>query len=407
MESDVVRQEAPAGMSVLVSQRTIAEAEVDSRKKRAPSSVRLTSLDALRGFDMFWIMGADWVIYYLSGGNPYGPHQEPRNRFLLFLRTQFLHVHWAGFHFYDLIFPLFLFMIGVSIPYSFSKRLQRGDSKRKIYAHVITRFAIMIFLGMIYNGNLLSYDVPKFQITYSVLQVLALGYLVASIILLNMNLRWQVATTVGLLVVYWALMNYVPVPGHVIGVYKPGANFGDWLNNLILGRLQGHWRFGWILETLTDGASAMLGVFAGQLLRSQKSARQKLVWLAGLGIGCLAAGLAWGIWFPIIKARWTSTYALYAGGWSYLLLALFYLVIDIWGYRKWAFPFIVIGMNAIVAYMVWGLFSPAFRVMAEAFIGGLQRYVGGCYEALTYVGAMIICWLILYWLYRQRTFVRI
>jgi predicted acyltransferase len=356
---------------------------------------------------MFWIMGADWVIYYLTGGNPYGAHQEPHSRFLLLLRTEFQHVHWAGFHFYDLIFPLFLFMIGASIPYSFSKRMQRGDSKRQIYAHVITRFAIMIFLGMIYNGNLLSYDISKFQITYSVLQVLALGYLVASIIFLKMNLRGQIATTVGLLVAYWALMNYVPVPGHVIGVYKPGANFGDWLNDLILGRYQGRWRFGWILQTLTNGGTAMLGAFAGQLLRSQKTAKQKLVWLTGLGIGCLAAGLAWGIWFPIIKDRWTSTYVLYAGGWSYLLLALFYLVIDVWGYRKWAFPFIVIGMNAIVAYMAWGLFGPAFRVMAEVFLGGLQRYVGGYYVALTYVGAMTICWSILYWLYRHQTFVRI
>jgi predicted acyltransferase len=290
MANAVMRQNVEAASSVLVSEQAVAGTGVSSEIKATPSSTRLASLDALRGFDMFWIIGADWVIYYLTGGNPYGPHQETHNRFLLFLRTQFLHVPWAGFHFYDLIFPLFLFMIGVSMPYSFNKRLQRGDCKKQLYAHVITRVAILIFLGMMINGNILSYDPSKFQATYSVLQVLALGYLVASIILLNMTVDWQIVTTAGLLILYWALMNYVPVPGHVVGVYKPGAYFGDWLNDLILGRFQGSWRGGWILAILTFASTAMLGVFAGQLLRSQKSAREKLLWLTGLGLGCLAGG---------------------------------------------------------------------------------------------------------------------
>ena len=407
MAKNVTRQDVVEEPSVLVSEQAAAGPGVSPQIKSTPSSTRLASLDALRGFDMFWIIGADWVIYYLTGGNPYGPHQETHNRFLLFLRTQFLHVPWAGFHFYDLIFPLFLFMIGVSMPYSFSKRLQRGDSQRKIYAHVFTRVAILIFLGMMINGNILSYDPSKFQATYSVLQVLALGYLVASIILLNMNVRWQIGTTVGLLILYWALMTFVPVPGHVVGVYKPGANFGDWLNHLILGRFQGRWRGGWILQIMTNGSTAMLGVFAGQLLRTTKSAREKLLWLTWLGVGCLVAGRVWGIWFPIIKNRWTSTYVLYAGGWSYLLLALFYFVIDVRGHRKWAFPFTVIGMNAIVAYMAWGLFGPAFRLMAEVFVGGLKQYVGGGYDAIAWFGALIIIWLMLWWLYRTRTFVKV
>jgi predicted acyltransferase len=119
------------------------------------------------------------------------------------------------------------------------------------------------------------------------------------------------------------------------------------------------------------------------------------------------AGLGWGIWFPIIKNRWTSTYVLYAGGWSYLLLALFYFVIDFRGHRKWAFPFIVIGMNAIVAYMAANLFGHAFRLMAEVFVGGLKQYVGGWYEAIASLGGLITIWLVLYWLYRNRTFVKV
>jgi predicted acyltransferase len=151
----------------------------------------------------------------------------------------------------------------------------------------------------------------------------------------------------------------------------------------------------------------MLGVFAGQLLRSPRTARQKLLGLVGLGIGCLVAGYVWSFWFPIIKERWTSTYVLWAGGWSYLLLALFYGIIDVGGYRRWAFPFMVIGMNAIVAYMAWGLFRAAFRLMAEVFVAGLKPYVGPWYDAIAWLGAMIVVWLVLYAMYRNRTFVRV
>ena len=399
MANEATSQAVVAGPSVLIREQAAAGSVVSSAVKAAPSAVRLASLDALRGFDMFWIIGADEVIRAVAANT--------HSRILAGLADQFEHVPWAGFHFYDLIFPLFLFMIGVSIPYSFSKRQQRGDSKKKIYAHVITRVAILIFMGMMVNGRILSYDLSKLEATYSVLQVLALGYLVASLIVLNLNLRWQIATTAAMLIVYWALMTFVPVPGHVIGVYKPGVNFGDWLNDLIVGRFQGIWRFGWILQIMTNGSTAMLGVFAGRLLRSQKSARQKLGWLIWLGLGCLVAGLVWSIWFPIIKDRWTSTFVLYAGGWSYLLLALFYFVIDFRGHRKWAFPFIVIGMNAIVAYMGANLLGHAFRLMAEVFVGGLKQYVGGWYEAIASLGGLITIWLVLYWLYRNRTFVKV
>jgi predicted acyltransferase len=399
MANEAVSQAVVAGPTVLIPGQAEADGVVSSAMKAAPSPVRLASLDALRGFDMFWIIGADQVLRAVAANT--------HSRILAGLASQFEHVPWAGFHFYDLIFPLFLFMIGVSIPYSFSKRLRRGDTKGKIYAHVFTRVAILVFMGMMVNGRILSYDPSKLEATYSVLQVLALGYLVATLMVLNMNLRWQIATTAAMLIVYWALMDFVPVPGHVVGVYKPGANFGDWLNDLIVGRFQGIWRFGWILQTLTNGSSAMLGVFAGQLLRSQKSARQKLLWLTWLGLGCLVAGLVWSIWFPIIKDRWTSTFALFAGGWSYLLLALFYFVIDFRGHRKWAFPFIVIGMNAIVAYMAANLFGHAFRLMAEVFVGGLRLYVGGWYEAIASLGGLITLWLMLYWLYRNRTFIKV
>lgn len=369
------------------------------QRERSQASGRMVSVDALRGFDMFLIIGADEVIRSLAANS--------HNRVMTMLGTQFEHVPWDGCHVYDLIFPVFLFVIGVSMPFSFSKRMARGDSKVSLFAHVFKRVAVLVILGAVINGHLLSFNVHQLTASYSVLMVLALGYLVASIIQLNLSLRGQIITTLFLLVAYWALMNYVPVPGHVVGIYKPGLNLGDWLNNFVLGRLQGPWHNGWILQSMTNGATAMLGVFAGYLLRSHLPDNRKTLWLVALGVACLASGWVWSFWFPIIKNRWTSTYVLWAGGWSYLALALFYWIIDVRRYRAWAFPFIVIGMNAIVAYMAWGVFARSFRLMADTLVGGLRQYTGNWYEAIGWFVAMSILWLGLYCLYRTRTYIRI
>ena len=245
---------------------------------------------------------------------------------------------------------------------------------------------------------------------------------------LNIRWPWQIIVTVLMLVVYWALLAFVPCPGHAIGVVKEGCNVGDWLNDWIMGDWQGQFRFGWILGILGHASTAMLGVFAGQLLRSTSTPRSKVLWLGGLGVFCLFTGMFWGgwiarwfpgvvlfgeewsrwpIWCPIIKNRWTSAYALYAGGWSYLLLALFYLVIDVWGLRRWAFPFIVIGANALVAYMAWatgqlGLLSPGRSALGR--IGTIRRPLAGSHPGGRGVSAVL--WLLLWYMYRNRTFIR-
>jgi predicted acyltransferase len=222
----------------------------------------------------------------------------------------------------------------------------------------------------------------------------------------------------------------LPLPeGHQLGVFREQGNFGDWLNDWILGDLQGPWRFGWILGILGHASTAMLGVFAGQLLRSSLTGARKVFWLVALGVGCLAAALVWcgwvagqwpgialsgkdwsewPIWFPIIKNRWTSTFALYAGGWSFLLLALFFLVIDVWGLRRWAFPFTVIGANSIFAYMAWQLCSSAFHRVSEVFLGGLKHFESAApwHEAILGAGATATLWILLCYMYRNKTFVR-
>jgi predicted acyltransferase len=381
---------------------------------------RLVSLDALRGFDMFWIVGGGLVARLLA--------KASGSDSLQWIPSQLDHVPWDGFHFIDLIFPLFLFLIGVAIPYSLGKRLERGDSLTSICRRVVFRVAVLVVLGMMVNGNLLTYDPKQFQLTYSVLQMLALGYLVASIVYLGLRVPLQIAATAAMLLGYWLLLAFVPGPGHQIGVFQEHCNLGDWLNDWVLGELQGPWRFGWILAILGHASTAMLGVFAGQLLRSKRSHVGKLTWLVGLGLACLAAGYVWSgwaaedlqrfaavetgwrqwpVWFPIIKNRWTSTFALYAGGWSYLLLALFYLVIDVWQLRRWAFPFVVIGSNSIFAYMAWQLASSALRQTAEVFLVGLKQYLAPAwYEPLAWAGASATLWLLLWYLYRNNTFIR-
>ncbi|OGV69181.1 MAG: hypothetical protein A2283_13115 [Lentisphaerae bacterium RIFOXYA12_FULL_48_11] len=374
---------------------------MNSETQKASGAGRLESLDVLRGFDMFWIVGGGQIICSILG--------TIDGSWALALREQFQHPQWEGFRFFDLIMPLFLFMIGVAMPFSISKRLERGDSKTQIFRHVLIRVLILCFLGMLINGKLLTYDIHKFQITYSVLQVLALGYLAASIILLNMKIRWQIATTVIMLLAYWIIQTYVPAPDHrVIGNHAPGASFGDWLNEWLLGSWQGEWQRPWIVSMTTYGSTAMLGVFAGQLLRSSRNCTSKILLLVTLGVACLVVGWVWSYQLPIIKKVWTSTYVLYAGGWSYLLLAVFYLVIDVWGLRRWAVPFKVIGMNAIVAYMAWNLFSPAFGQIARVFTGGLKLYTTApYYPSIEKTGTFLVLWLILYMMYRTRTFVKI
>ena len=363
------------------------------------TSPRLLSLDALRGFDMFWIAGGATIFSAFTAGT--------QNEILKALRLQLQHVEWEGFRFLDLIFPLFLFMIGVAIPYALTKRLSRGDSLLRIYSHVVLRVIILIFFGMMINGNLLSLSPSEFHITYSVLQMLALGYLVASVLWLNLSVRWQIAATLGLLIGYWALQTFVPVPGYGAGVYERHALFGDWLNDQILGSWQTKWQFGWILGILPHSATAMLGVLAGQILRTSWRQNRKTGTLVALGLVCLAVGWLWSYQFPMIKNRWTSTFALWAGGWSYLLLALFYQVIDVWQWRRWAYPFVVIGSNSIFVYMSWGLCSGAFKAVADRFLGGLRQYTGAWYDGISWTGAFLVFWLLLAYMHRNKTFIRI
>jgi predicted acyltransferase len=360
---------------------------------------RVISIDALRGFDMFFIIGGGRILTSL--------HDVFDSTVTAQIRTQLTHVKWEGFRFEDLIMPLFLFIVGVVMPYSFSKRLNAGQSKARLYLHILKRTVILFVLGMIVQGHLLEYDLSKLHIYSNTLQAIAAGYIIAAIIMLNLGIRWQIAVTGILLLLFWALMMLVPVPGHGAGVLTPDGNLAIYIDRIIFGRFIDGTDppYTWILSSMTFACTVMLGVMAGHLLRSDKVGIRKVLWLLAIGGGCIVAGLLWNLFFPIIKHIWTSSFVLFSAGLCYILLALFYLVIDVLGFRKWAFGFVVIGTNAIAVYMAVHLIN--FRNIGGVFVGGLEKYTGSWYQIIYAVAGFAVVWLVLWWMYRKKTFIKI
>lgn len=371
-------------------------------KNNASKQQRLLSLDALRGFDMFWITGGQRIIHALAilTGWP----------MFKWLHLQMDHVKWEGFAFYDLIFPLFLFLAGVSMPFSFGKRLSRGDSKASIYRHAFIRMAMLIILGMLYN-RILNLDMEHLRFA-SVLGRIGIAWFFAAIIFLNTSLRWQVVWFWGLLIAYYLMMQFIPVPGFGAGVLTPEGNLEGYIDRLFLpGTLfmktmepEG------ILSTIPSVSTALLGVFAGTLLRSNNTNLSKVrkgLILIGAGIVFLALGQLWGLFFPIIKKLWTSSFTLYAGGWSLLLLGIFYLIIDAWGLKKWTFFFVVIGLNPITIYLVqYKIIN--FNTMRDFFFGGFMRIspesIAPLIGSIGYVAGV---WVFLYILYKKKIFLKV
>jgi predicted acyltransferase len=327
---------------------------------------RVVSVDALRGFSIFWILGADGAVLALA--------EMSRGKASVlssagaFLHTQFTHAEWEGFRFYDLIFPLFIFVTGVSIVLSLTPLVER-EGMATAHVRVLRRALLLFGLGVIFNGGISQHwgDVRLL----GVLQRIALCYLFASLLFLNCNLRGLVFAFVALLAGYWALMTFVPVPGIGAGSYAKDANLANWIDaHYLPGRLlERTYDPEGLLSTLPAIATCLLGVFAGLLLRSAgPTPRQKSLWLVGAGIVLVAVGYLWALQFPIIKALWTSSFVLVAGGYSALLLGSMHQIIDVWGHRIWATVFIWIGANAIMLYFLNNVMS--FERFAVRFVGG-------------------------------------
>lgn len=321
------------------------------------------------------------------------------------LTRQFEHVDWIGFSAWDLIMPLFLFVSGVSLPFSLSKWTGTGRDRKGLYLRLARRIVLLWILGMMVQGNLLRFDLSRLHLYSNTLQSIASGYLVATILLLTVSVRGQIIATGALLLGYWALLALVPIPGHGAGVLEPYVNVAMAVDEAVLGPFRDGTTYTWVLSSLGFSASVLLGGLGGHVLRGDRSPNGKALMLVAAGIGCLAAGWVWGIWFPIIKHIWTSSMVLWAGGWSYLLLAVFYWVIDVKKYRQWAFPFVVIGMNAIGVYVATHLVD--FGHISKGLVGHLAARMGQAGPFVIEFTALLIVWLILLYLYRKGTFFRV
>jgi len=293
------------------------------------------------------------------------------------------------------------------MPFSISKRLERGDPRKKLYIHIIQRTLTLFILGLIFNG-LLDFDFTNFRYA-GVLQRIALCYFFAALIVMNTNIRGQAVFAGSILLLYWAAMALIPVPGHGAGVLTAEGNLSAFIDQNVLPGSFCCYRFGdneGILSTLPAISTTLLGVLSGHWLRSSYTYSKKVLGLLAAGVVCLFLGWLWNFVFPINKLIWTSSYVLYAGGWSILLLCLFYWIIDVKGYSKWAFPFVIIGLNPITIYVAQTLFRSDFNNIVDVFVHGFIDSFGDFRPVFLAFCVLTVKWLFLYFLYKKRIFLK-
>jgi predicted acyltransferase len=377
------------------------ELNIPNCEQEGVTDTRATSIDALRGFTMFWIIGGGAILRSLDE-----IFDHPATAFI---NKQLQHVEWLGFHFEDLIMPLFIFVVGLSVPFSISSRLQRGQSRRRIYFHIIKRTAVLYLLGVMLGSGGLHFNWPEMD-WVGVLQRIAVCYFfAASLVMLT---RWPTQGIVAgaILLLYWAGLTLVPVPGHGPGVITPEGCLPAYIDQRLLpGTIHkdfyGYGDSNGILPTLASISTALLGALTGHWLHSRRPANQKVIGLVLAGLISLSLGFIWGQVFPVIRLLWTSSMVLFAGGLSLLLLALFYWLIDVRAHKKWAFGFVVIGMNAIAVFTVSRLFA-AHRI-GSVFVGGLSKWCGQWDGFIDTTAGVVVIWLVLWWMYRKRLFIRV
>jgi predicted acyltransferase len=363
---------------------------------------RLYSLDALRGFDMFWIMGGESIFIGLASLTGWPVFQ--------WWAGQLEHVPWHGFHAYDMIFPLFLFIAGISFPFSVAKRMAANESRKLLYRHVIIRGLTLVVLGILYN-NAVRFDLSNLRYG-SVLGRIGLAWMFAAIIFMNTKLNFRIIWCCALLIGYWLLLLLFPA-GHfgASDIFSREGNLTSYIDRLLMpGKLYlGNHDPEGILSTLPAISTALLGMFTGEFLMSQRLSDKplkKVLFMALAAICLMIIGQVWNLFFPINKNLWTSSFVCFVGGLSLLLFTLFYLIIDIWNFRKWAFVFVVIGMNPITIYLAERIIN--FRAASKFFFGGFITLFPATWAPfLNGLAITSIGWVFLYILYKKKIFLKV
>lgn len=379
----------------------------------ATTNGRLVSLDALRGFVMFWIMSGEHIIHALAKAAPIPV--------FIWMSSQLHHTDWNGITFYDMIFPIFLFVAGVSMPYSFEKKMSiagvrtpmelPAKEKQKIYGSMLKRTCILLLLGFVVNG-LLRFDGYEQTRFASVLGRIGLAWFFAGIIYLNFDLKKQVFWFVGILVGYYLVLKLIPVPNFGAGILTPEGSFSSYIDQQFLpGRLHSKvYDPEGLFSTIPAVATALLGMFLGTFLKNTAkdfSTNKKLLIMVSSAIILIGIGILWNYDFPVNKRLWSSSFVCYVGGFSILLFTFFYLVIDVMGFHKWAFPLILIGSNSILIYMASeGLIN--FRHTAEFVFGGVIKFSPLIWQPVfTTLSVTFVQLVLLYFLYKRKLFLKI
>ncbi len=356
-------------------------------------SSRLVSLDVFRGATI-----ASMILVNNPGS---WEHVYPPLR----------HAVWHGWTFTDLVFPFFLWIVGVAMTLSFARRVERGEDKRKLFLHVLRRSAILFLLGL-FLGWFGHYSFATLRIP-GVLQRIAVCYLIAAAIYLAGGIRWCAISCAALLALYWALMMLAPVPGIGAGVLEKDHNLASYIDSLFL---QGHmwtetktWDPEGILSTLPAIGTALFGILAGEGLRRKKSTG----FLLATGIALIVAGQIMNVWLPINKNLWTSSYAVFMAGMAQVLFAACYWLVDVRGWKRWARPFATYGMNAIAVYVLSGAVERAMQAksgsltLQEHVYNGLSHWLSPINASLAYaLGNVLVLWAVAWFLYRRKWFVR-
>lgn len=363
-------------------------------------SKRLYSLDALRGFDMFWIIGAEDIIHGLA--------KYTHSPFWEVCSAQLRHPAWNGFTMYDLIFPLFIFLAGVSTPYSIGKALGEGVEKNVLLRRVIRRGLILFALGIIYNNGLSVKPLAEIRFS-SVLGRIGITYMFANILYLYVKERGLAICFAGLLIGYYVVLKFMSAPGFAPGDLSIEGNFASYVDRILLpGKLSMgiHDTVG-LFNNIPAIGNALAGIMVGIFLKKTNiGGREKALYLASTGFISLLMAQVWNLDFPINKNLWSSSFVLQTVGFSLLFFALFYYVIDVLGYKKWAFAFQVIGVNSILIYLSEKFIE--WEYTAKKLFDWLYQMAG---EPMTPMFAalaiLLIKWLFLRLLYQKNLFLRV
>ena len=365
-----------------------ASAEIPANQVSGPprsaAGQRLVSLDAFRGFTMFWLVGGKPFVMAIAGLG-LGALSDV-------LKYELTHTPWVGLRYYDLIWPCFMLMVGVSVPFSFARE--------RNMAHVWRRAIVLFLLGSLRES--MSTGTPCLIELSSALQPIAIAYLVASYLSAR-AIRVQIAVAAGILAGYALLLAFVPASGIPAGTYEPNHNLVTAVDQAVIGRAHPE-GWGTALSTIPTISTTILGLLFGELLMAGKGRGYNAKVIGLTGLGCLLAGLALSPIVPVIMKLWTTSYGLMSAGWACLLFLAFYWIIDALGYRRWTLPLVVIGVNALAAYL--GPTIVQVQRMTNPFIKPLAARMGAFGPVLATGAVLLVSWLVLLWMYRRKIFLR-